>query len=470
VDRVRNQKVAALLILVCAFFGALSHFYNPLIDPDFWWHLKLGQMILASNHLPQIDQFSFAPQTLAFVDHSWLSEIFLAFFYQKGAENGLLIGRFLLLFAGSSLILWAVHSRLNNLFLSILVYLLFLPLLAIYISLRPQAFSLILLLCLLKILSKQTVQPLLVSFLFLLWANLHAGVTLGVIFYLIWLAGSYSKLTDKSFFRIALLFSPLLALLLTPYGTQLLSYFWRQTFSYKGHIVEWQPLSAELFLYWLCFGLSPLLGVLLTKGVKKRGAELTFFAFLLLISVLHRRFLIFLELVGVCVWADLIGALLFKFKSNIFEKREALLSYFGTVAVIIFSIVSLEYSSHDFSLEGISKRDYPYGALTFLRQASGEELKVAAPLHWGGYLAYAAWPKVKVSLDGRNDMVYAADYVKSALEAYYSGDLEHFSYANGVQADYLLTESKNEVINRAISQDGKWQLVYKDNLSLLYKR
>ena len=43
------------------------------MDPDFWWHLRTGELIVTSG-IPGTDPFSWTVQGTDWVTHEWLSE------------------------------------------------------------------------------------------------------------------------------------------------------------------------------------------------------------------------------------------------------------------------------------------------------------------------------------------------------------------------------------------------------------
>src|SRR5690606_2377383 len=49
----------------------------PLTDPDYFWHLKAGEYILAHRALPPGDVFSFTRAGQPWVLHEWLFEVVL---------------------------------------------------------------------------------------------------------------------------------------------------------------------------------------------------------------------------------------------------------------------------------------------------------------------------------------------------------------------------------------------------------
>lgn len=61
----------------------------PLLDTDFWWHLKTGELILHEGHVPQIDWYTFIDlnQPPAWIDLHWGFEILITLLYRLGGAN-----------------------------------------------------------------------------------------------------------------------------------------------------------------------------------------------------------------------------------------------------------------------------------------------------------------------------------------------------------------------------------------------
>src|SRR5206468_11436556 len=59
-------------------------FLFPVPTLDFWWHLKLGDIIAATRSLAQIDFFSFTMPGKAFIMQNWLAELVYSGVYRMG--------------------------------------------------------------------------------------------------------------------------------------------------------------------------------------------------------------------------------------------------------------------------------------------------------------------------------------------------------------------------------------------------
>src|ERR1700679_968441 len=107
-------------------------------DPDMWWHLKAGEIIWNTHHIPTVDSFSFTTNNHADVPHEWLSQLAIFGAFHFGGYTGLMLAfclsASLLVVAGYTLC--ALYSgNLKVAFLGGLITWLFAT---IGLSIRPQ--------------------------------------------------------------------------------------------------------------------------------------------------------------------------------------------------------------------------------------------------------------------------------------------------------------------------------------------
>jgi hypothetical protein len=72
-DRRAEWDGAAALTCLCAVLAAAPYFLRLTADPDLWWHLKTGLLILDLGSLPRTDPFSFTYQGAPWFNHEWLA-------------------------------------------------------------------------------------------------------------------------------------------------------------------------------------------------------------------------------------------------------------------------------------------------------------------------------------------------------------------------------------------------------------
>src|SRR3990172_10138454 len=81
------------LALVCV--GLVSVGLLHFTDPDYWWHLRTGRLIVETGAVPQEDPFSFTAAGNGWLAPEWLADV-LIFGPQAGGGWALLTLLFLL--------------------------------------------------------------------------------------------------------------------------------------------------------------------------------------------------------------------------------------------------------------------------------------------------------------------------------------------------------------------------------------
>ena len=74
----------AAVVLVAAWVAT----WRPQLDPDAWWHLAIGDSIIAGRSIPPTEQFSWLTAGQPFVAHSWLWDVLLAGAWRAGGATG----------------------------------------------------------------------------------------------------------------------------------------------------------------------------------------------------------------------------------------------------------------------------------------------------------------------------------------------------------------------------------------------
>ncbi len=85
-------KIEHLWTLLPFVFLIVVTFGTPLRLLDFWWHLKMGEVIVTSFDLPETDIFSFTSGEKPFLLQSWLAEVALYLLYLVGGLRLIVAG------------------------------------------------------------------------------------------------------------------------------------------------------------------------------------------------------------------------------------------------------------------------------------------------------------------------------------------------------------------------------------------
>src|SRR5208337_5455598 len=87
-----NQFLQTRRLFVIIFaIGLLVMASRNVTDPDVWWHLRTGQIILQTHHVPQVDPYSFTRAGQPWIDHEWLSQVLIYLLYRAGGWGALSI-------------------------------------------------------------------------------------------------------------------------------------------------------------------------------------------------------------------------------------------------------------------------------------------------------------------------------------------------------------------------------------------
>src|SRR5215831_17897700 len=79
-----NLTIDHLWLITPIFAVAYKLFRYPLPLLDFWWHLKIGQVIATTRSIPRVDLFSFTAGGKPFVVQNWLAELIFYGTYRVG--------------------------------------------------------------------------------------------------------------------------------------------------------------------------------------------------------------------------------------------------------------------------------------------------------------------------------------------------------------------------------------------------
>src|SRR5438093_7108507 len=160
--------------------GLFTMSARGVADPDFWWHLRSGELIVRSHTILRTDPFSFTRFGHPWINHEWLSDVLIFCLYRVAGFGGLIVS-----FAAiSAATLLFVYLRCPG---RPYVAAVFTVCVAIASTptwgIAPHMFTLLFAAIFLLILDRARGEPKILWWtvpLMLLWANLHAGYALGI--------------------------------------------------------------------------------------------------------------------------------------------------------------------------------------------------------------------------------------------------------------------------------------------------
>lgn len=265
---------ALLFLAIFAVAGTMP------MQSDSYWHLRTGLELWQRHAVPRHDPFAFTvPPDYPWPNHEWLAQ---ALFYAAYRLGGLPL--LTLLCAGLAtlaLLPSHAHGRGRELHRAAIL-IISLPLVRYGWAVRPQLFTLLFLAVSLHLLVRE--RFLFLPPLFVLWANLHGGVTLGGLLMLSAVCVAFAERLRRpqdpvAGRRLRLLFVCTgacgLATLLSPLGPRILLFPLESVHRLKAAgIIEWRapdPRRIEGALFWLLA--LGFLAALLRGGRRLHGWE-----------------------------------------------------------------------------------------------------------------------------------------------------------------------------------------------------
>ena len=468
----------AALPLLAALAVSLPLLLDVEADPDLWWHIRTGEMILELGGLPDADPFSFTAAGAPWTNHEWGSDVLLAAAYRVGGGRALVLLRALLFAGAMALLARLVWDRFPHPLGLVALLLGAAETASGFLNLRPHTFTYLLTLGFLAAADahRRGGRRALWAWpaLMVLWVNLHGGFVLGlavaacaaVALLLRRGAGAGER-------KRVLLAGGLTALapLVNPYGAGLFAYLARELGADHSLVLEWVgiarvPAAAGTFL---AFTLLPLAGLVIAGLVRGRGRrfeQVALWAIAVAATWVHARFLVLLVLAGTLVLASSLGALWPRLTAGGRRRLVAALERPRWAAAVCLAValfgavrVARDLAEHRLRLP-IDTTHYPVLAVEFLK-AHDLGPNLALRLDWGGYAIWHLWPGYRVSADGRNLTVYGAEEIDAQLRAYDRGTWGEL-FAG--RADAVLIESGGPAFEGLLA-DGGWVPVYRDPLA-----
>ncbi len=202
-------------------------------DTDLWGHTRFGLDILRDHELPSDDPYSFT-QDKPWVNHEWLSELQMGLAYAAAGPTGLALLKGTLTFI-ALVLMWGALRGVDVAPRIVIFAIAAMSTVPVTRTLRPQAWSLMLLVMLCRILIEDRqrlrwVIPVLLA----IWANLHGGWIVGFGILVVWTicdlvtwgrGDSAESPSPSAAVAVAALSG--LATLATPYGWELWTFLAR---------------------------------------------------------------------------------------------------------------------------------------------------------------------------------------------------------------------------------------------------
>jgi hypothetical protein len=400
-----------------------------LQDGDTFWHIRAGTWILDHRQLPTVDIYSYTALGKPWIATDWLSELLLATAYRLGGWRAVvdLTAFGCAAITGILCYYFAKHLRVSvcvgaTAIISVLI--------APHFVARPVIFSYVMLCVWMCVLmdtydgekwNKYTAFVLIP--LMILWANIHAGFTFGLVLFYIFSGIAFLDYFSRSDFgrlrRIAVLAVGVsVAALVTPYGVAsvLMTTTLLNTKLLLAHVQEWSIPNFQADAPHLAFVVG-VFAFIAFFGIRLRGPRILT---LILVSVLGLKYLR-----GLVMFSFLVPLILARpaaqrvrylrapdpSKIGAADPVLTFLDKHAGVAPAMCLVIAVAATLSPIQLTTARPPDSvaPAAALNFVKQA-GIKGKVFNSYEFGGYLIFSGIP---VFIDGRAQL-----YGDAFLETY----------------------------------------------------
>ncbi|TME23788.1 MAG: hypothetical protein E6I68_06570 [Chloroflexi bacterium] len=500
------RRVTSALVLRWLLFTAIfSLAAVPPLDPDLWWHLANGRLIIATGSIPHVDLYSFSAADHPWVMHEWLTDLSMYLLYQAGGLP-LLVALFAGVVAASAICLYLLLWR-SNLHPTLSAVLTLIGALAGSTAwgARPQLLNMLLtgvLVVGLGYYRRGRLSAFLLPPFIWLWANLHSGFLVGIIIAGLFLLGEWfdayrSPATGmparrRVLFAWSIVAATLLAVV-NPSGIQTLLFPLGTLTSplIQNNIQEWASpdfhsmagLMFEAILFLLLAGLA-------TGKVKARTHEWLWAFALLYLALASQRNVPLFVIGGAPLAARCAQALFATFQSILptvvrrpaaqAALRSTPVRFSGpTVAVgalnlallVVAVAVMLTYRA----LPNLRSADeaaaiasvFPVQATNAL-QAVGKPVRIFNYYDYGGYLLWRLYPHgSRIFIDGRVE-VYGSALFSRYLRVSYLAEGWPPVIAEA-DPDAIVLPSGHPLVG-LLQQDRAWQLFSHDHVATVFTR
>lgn len=502
VEYKRIQKATQVILIVVIITIASLYLLRPIVDNDFFWHLKTGEWIWQNKSLPSEDPFAYTtPQTNSdreyfILTSYWLSQVIFYFVYLAGGMSGIVFYRFILI--GILIYIMLKREKGDNiLYLCLLI--MFLINFLTYPIERPHFFSFLLFSLLLYLLDNIRNEEnqcngkgifISLPLLMIIWANMHGGHVLGqgsIILYVVmeglkFTHPSLKPLPPKIYKKLLIAgISGIIISFVNPNTYHVLGQLVdtnkeladmiSNNFEYMSSFERFSIGGKDVFLYWLFC----LLGII-SCSITIKQLDITKIAFLVVtgyFSFTTLRYIPFFMIVAL----PFIGESL---------SRVSILKYIRLVIIAITFYSALFFTWNErlniyriTSGKWISNYAMPVEAADFIlkNDIKGNMFNFS---DWGGYLIWRLGPSRKVFTDGRflYPKIYSIESqigIGAAYSNNYSGLPYWKSILNGYKVTYIIMPlfvAYGETYNLLFEllRDNEWLPVFYSQTTIIFLR
>lgn len=451
-------------------------------DPDFWWHLRTGQQIVATHSVPHFDSYSHTKFGAPWVAHEWLSEVLIYALYRSARYVGLIVA--FAIFIASAF--WLAFRRSEGRPYIAGIATLWGAIATIpFWGIRPQMLSLLLTSVFLFLLDRfdRTERAWVLWWmppLMAIWVNLHGGFAIGLALVAVAIG---CKLLDAlmdvqarpralaAARTLAVVMAAcLFAVAINPNGYRMYRYPLETLASpsIQGYIAEWASpnfhlpeMQAFALLLIVTFSVLALGG---KRPSMRNFLLLVVTAFAALRSARHVPLFAIIAIPMLAAAVDSILAQrnqLLWLRLPTTAPPKTALNFVIALALVLLCVLRLRSVVNSQPL--LEARESPVAAVEHIHQQH-----LPGPIfnsyEWGGYLIWTLYPDYRVFVDGRSDM-YGDQFLTEFVHTYKAeNDWHEVLRRFDVKTVVLPPEAPLTV---ALREDPEWNVAFEDKRSVV---
>jgi hypothetical protein len=469
------------VILTCWSFG-----FTTMQGSDLWWHTAAGRWIVEERTLHFSDPFSYTCHGFPWFHPEWLSDVIFYGWAKLFGEATLVWWKWAVVVGAFALLFRLLRQICGH---SAVAYICMLAAIAVgapFFDIRPQLYTVLGYVVVLALMLPLSRWMWFLPLVFMVWANLHSGIMLGlmVVGLVLLLAYFHGELPRRGFLLGALC---LLGCLINGNGLQAIIWPIRFAMDSKSPFVtvaEWlppyEPGGIRSALYYPSIAVFVLsLVVVIASRAYRRQPRLTLSCVLLgiltlVMSMRSRRFIPLFGITQSLLLAPALVVIVSWFRQRGFAKswlaRRRVWQISLPAAALLFGAWRLypyPLSSNAF-LYLTAQDSFPVEAMNFV-QANQLEGKIFALYNWGGYVELRDNGRLKVFIDGRAGTVYdEKTYLQYLRVLGMHRGWEDIIWDSG--ADYVLWPKRTPKQIDQLLASQRWRTLYADNVAALLVR
>ena len=524
VPSVGDLIFAALLGLLA--YTTLS--VRLLGDAGIGWHIRTGQIILATHAIPRVDPFSATMSGRVWFAWEWLYDALVGWLDRAAGLNGVVLFTALVIAAVFAWTFRLLLRRGTNILVALLLVLLAASAAMIHFLARPHVVSWLLTVAWFWILDSSDTGCAsdsksfatsesnrrrgwilwLLPPLMLVWVNVHGGFVVGFALLAIywcsaawqWLRPSGDRFDDilrkiraGQLLRVLTLTGILsgLATLVNPYGFQLHVHIYRYLTNrfLIDHINEFQSPNFH-YVAQKCFA-GLLLLTLVALAAKKREAgrvrvsQALIILFAVYSGLYASRNIPVSSLLLILVIAPWLSEAMDRFSfrrmgergfssPQSLQRMEAVESSLrGHLWPIAMVLLTCWIAAHGGKLGAKPLMDAYFDATRFPAAAvdylAKEDVQgpLVSPDDWGGYLIYRLYPRVRMVIDDRHDF-YGEQFLKSYLKMV-NAEPGWQDFLQQSRA-HCVVVPKDSALANLLEETAGWKAIYSDEVATVFVR